>query len=87
MPSKTQPTAKRGPKPRAWVRIWFMLTPELDAMLNNLVIVSGVSKSAIARDALAQYGETVGYLPEGTAQSIAPTLTSGPGVAPVRKDK
>lgn len=78
--------AKRGPKPRDWVALETLITPELNSMLDKVVRSTGISKAALVRDALARYGEALGYLPEGTADLIAPTRTSGPGLASDRKD-
>jgi hypothetical protein len=72
---------KPGPKPRALMDMKVSITPELNTMLDRIVTSTGISKAALVRDALARYGETLGYLPEGSADLIAPTLTSGPGLA------
>jgi hypothetical protein len=77
--------AKPGPKPRPWVDIKVAITPELDQMLNQLVVSSGISKAALVRDALARWGESLGYLAAGSADHITPTLTGGLGVAPLRR--
>ena len=74
-------TPKRGPKPQPFVNMKVAVTPELNAMLNQIVRSTGISKTALIRDALARYGEALGYLPEGTAALLTPTRTSGPGLA------
>jgi len=62
------------------------ITAEQNVMLDHLVRSTGISKAAIIRDALAQYGEALGYLPEGTAATLIPTKTGGPGLASDRKE-
>ncbi len=71
----------RGPQPREWVELRALITPELNTMLDKVVRSTGVAKAALVRDALAKYGEALGYMPEGSAELIAPTRTSGPGLA------
>ncbi len=68
------------------VELRAMITPELNAMLDRVVRATGIAKAALVRDALARYGEGLGYLPEGTAELMTPTRTSGPGLAADRKE-
>ena len=68
------------------VRLDVMITPELNATLDQIVRATGIAKATLVRDALARYGESLGYLPEGTANSLTPTRTSGPGLAADRKE-
>lgn len=66
----------RGPQPREWVELRTLITPELNTMLDKVVRSTGIAKAALVRDALAKYGEALGYMPEGSADLIAPTRTS-----------
>lgn len=62
------------------------VTPDQNEMLDSLVRSTGISKAALVRTALAHFGESIGYMPEGTAASIIPTRTGGPGLASDRKE-
>ena len=77
---------KRGPKPLGLVDIAVSVTPDQNVMLDQLVHSTGISKAALVRTALAHFGESIGYLPEGSAELITPTRTSGPGLASDRKE-
>lgn len=78
MLTKTIPL-KTGPKPQGFVDLKVAVTPELTAMLDQIARTTGVSKSALVRDALARYGEVLGFLPAGTADLVVPTRTRGLG--------
>ena len=75
----TQPL-KRGPKPQGFIDMKVAVTPELNSMLDQIVLSTGISKAALVRDALTRYGVTLGFLPPGSADSIRPTRTGGPGL-------
>ena len=77
---------KPGPKSLGFVELRTMITPELNAMLDRVVRSTGIAKAALVRDALARYGESLDFLPPGSAELIPPTRTSGPGLASDRKD-
>jgi hypothetical protein len=62
------------------------ITVDQNAMLDQIVRSTGISKAALVRDALAQYGEALGFMPEGTAATLTPTKTGGPGLASDRKE-
>jgi len=68
------------------VELRAMITTELNSMLDQIVRTTGIAKAALVRDALARYGEELGYLPAGTAELLTPTRTSGPGLAADRKE-
>lgn len=67
---------KRGPQSlgnSAELRIG--INPALDAALDQLVAVSGVSKAAIVRDALTGHLTAHGVMPPSAVLSTTPTLT------------
>lgn len=72
--------SKRGPKPLGLVDIAVSVTPDQNDMLDQLVRSTGISKAALVRTALAHFGETIGFLPEGSAALTPSTRTSGPGI-------
>ncbi len=82
----TEPQVRRKPPTTvALIGLRTSITIEQNSMLDQLVRTTGISKAALVRDALAQYGEALGYLPEGTAANLTPTKTGGPGLASDRK--
>lgn len=84
MLTESQPS-KRGPKPQGFVDLKVAVTPELHTMLQRIAKSTGISKATLVRDALAQYGEALGYLPEGTAASLIPTRTRRLGNVPTNR--
>jgi hypothetical protein len=76
---------KRGPKPRGYVDLKVAVPPELHAMLHQIALSTGISKATLIRDALARYGEALGFLPEGTAASLTPTRTRRLGSVPANR--
>jgi hypothetical protein len=72
---------KRGPQSLGnTTSIKVSVPPEIDAALSRLVNLSGVSKAAIVREALALHLSRIGMLPE-TANDVIPTPTRGPDLA------
>jgi hypothetical protein len=56
------------------------ISPSLDAALNRLVVVSGVSKAAIVRDALTRHLAEQGVLSPVSVIATTPTLTRRPAI-------
>jgi hypothetical protein len=54
---------------------------ELNSMLDQIVLSTGVSKSSLVRDAITRYGEALGFLPPGASELVTATRTRGPGPA------
>lgn len=61
------------------------ITPELDLALAQVVELSGVSKAALVRDALAAHLGAMGVIHPGAAAALVPTRTGGRGLTTLRK--
>lgn len=73
-----------APSSSRYTKLRTSITVDQNAMLDRIVRSTGISKAALVRDALAQYGEALGFLPEGTAATLTPTKTGGSGLASTR---
>lgn len=65
-------TPKRVADPQGFVSLKIAVPPELNSMLDRIVLTTGISKSSLVRDALTRYGEDLGFLPSGSAD-LAPS--------------
>lgn len=72
-------TQTKGPKRAAdaqgFVDLKIAVPPELNSMLDRIVLTTGISKSSLVRDALTRYGEDLGFLPSGSADLVTATRT------------
>jgi len=80
------PVNRVPPRTVALIGLRTSITTDQNTMLDQIVRSTGISKAALVRDALARYGEALGYLPEGTAATLTPTKTGGSGLASDRKE-
>jgi hypothetical protein len=78
---------KRATDPQGFVDLKIAVPPELNSMLDQIVLATGISKSSLVRDALTRYGEDLGFLPSGSADLVTATRTRGPGPASNRKEQ
>lgn len=63
------------------------ITRELDRALAQVVELSGVSKAAVVRDALAAHLGAMGVVHPGIAASLTPTRTGGRGLSALKRKK
>ena len=69
---------RRGPQPGPnTVPLETTVTPQIDAALNQLVELSGVSKATIVRNALHSFLSNLGVVYPELTTSLAPTPTAG----------